>query len=278
MNFINFIHNKENTMSTNAVTLGEIGVENRVGEPSLRKLARVAGLLYLVIIIAGMFGEFFVRQSLIVPGDAAATANNIMASEMLFRAGIVADLVMIMADVALALIFYLLFKPVSNGLALLAAFFRLAQAVVLGINLLNLFFALGLLSGADYLAVFGADQLDALSMLFLNAHSVGYSLGLLFFGVNLLILGYLVFKSGYVPRIFGILLIAASLGYLIDGLAKVLLPNYAEFQPIFDMVVLTPAFIAELSLGLWLLLKGVKIQERDTERALNTTQAAESAT
>ena len=260
-------------MSTNATSLGKIETENRVYETSQRKLARVAGLLYLVIIIAGIFAEFFVRQSLIVPGDATTTANNIMASEMLFRAGIAADLVMIMADVALALVFYLLFKAVSNGLALLAAFFRLAQAAVLGINLLNLFFALGLLSGADYLSVFGADQLDAFSMLFLNAHSIGYSIGLVFFGVNLFILGYLVFKSGYVPRILGILLIAASLGYLVDSFAKVLLPNYAEFQPIFDLVVLMPAFIAELSLGLWLLLKGVKVQQRDTARSLNTTQA-----
>ena len=247
-------------MSTNAYALGKIGVENRVDESAQRKLARIAGLLYLIIIAAGIFAEFIVRQSLIVPGDATATAGNIMASEMLFRAGIAADLVMIMADVALAVVFYLLFKPVNNGLSLLAAFFRLAQATVLGINLLNLFFALGLISGAGYLAVSGADQLNSLAMLFLNAHGIGYSIGLVFFGANLLILGYLVFKSGYVPKILGILLIAASLGYLIDSFAKVLLPNYAEFQPIFDLAVFMPAFIAELSLGLWLLVKGVKVK------------------
>jgi hypothetical protein len=260
-------------MSTNATILGKTGVENRAGESSPRKLARAAGLLYLIIVAAGIFAEFIVRQSLIVPGDAAATADNIMASQMLFRAGIAADLVMIMADVALALVFYLLFKPVSNALSLLAAFFRLAQAIILGINLLNLFFALGVLSGADYLAVLGGGQQDALAMLFLNAHAVGYSIGLTFFGINLLILGYLVFKSGYVPRIFGILLIAASLGYLADSFAKVLLPNYAEFQPIFDLVVFTPAFIAELALALWLLLKGVKVEQRESGRSLNRRQA-----
>ncbi len=89
-----------------------------------KKTARVAGFLYLTIIIAGIFAEFFVRQSLIVPGDATATANNIMASEGLFRIGIASDLIMIMCDVALALAFYALLKPVSNSLSLLAAFFR----------------------------------------------------------------------------------------------------------------------------------------------------------
>jgi hypothetical protein len=260
-------------MSTNTYALGKFEMEEDIDNRPQRKLARVAGLLYLIIIIAGIFAEFIVRQSLIVPGDATATANNIMASEMLFRAGIAADLLMIMADVALALVFYILFKPVSNGLALLAAFFRLAQATILGINLLNLFFALGILSGADFLTVFGADQLHAFSMLFLNAHNIGYSIGLVFFGINLLILGYLVFKSGYFPKIIGILLVAASLGYLIDSFAKVLLPNYGEYQAIFDLVVVTPAFIAELSLALWLLVKGVMVQQPDSSISSTETQA-----
>jgi len=264
-------------MNTNTYALGKSEMKNRIDNLSQRKLARVAGLLYLIIIIAGIFAEFFVRQSLIVPGDALATANNIMASEGLFRLGIAADLIMIIADVALALVLYVLFRPVSNALSLLAAFFRLAQAVVLGLNLLNLFFVLQLLSGADYLAVLGADQLPAFSMLFLDAHSIGYSLGLVFFGINLLILGYLVFKSGYFPKILGILLLAASLGYLLDSFAKVLLPNYASYAPIFDLAVFTPAFIAELSFTLWLLIKGVKVQQPDISISVDTTPAKELA-
>jgi hypothetical protein len=196
-----------------------------------------------------------------VPGDATATANNIMASEGLFRVGIAGDLIMIMCDVALALIFYVLLKPVSNSLALLAAFFRLAQAATLGINLLNLLIVLQLLSGAGYLTVFGTDQLHALVMLFLDAHSIGYSIGLVFFGLSVFVLGYLVFKSGYFPRILGVLLIIASLGYLIDSFANFLLPNYDDYGAIFDLVVFAPAFIAELSLCLWLLFKGAKIPE-----------------
>jgi len=234
---------------------------NRISDISLHQAARIAGLLYLIIIMAGIFAEFFVRQSLIVPGDATATADNIMASEGLFRVGIASDLVMIMCDVALALIFYVLLKPVNNSLSLLAAFFRLAQAAILGINLLNLFFVLQLLSGAAYLTVFGADQLHALVLLFLNGHGLGYSIGLVLFGLSLLVLGYLVFKSGYFPRILGVLLIVASLGYLIDSFASFLLPNYDDYEAIFALVVFLPAFIGELSMCLWLLLKGVKEQQ-----------------
>ena len=226
-----------------------------------KKTARIAGILYLIIIIAGIFAEFFVRQSLIVPGDATATANNIMASEGLFRLGIAGDLIMIMCDVALALIFYVLLKPVSKALSLLAAFFRLGQAAILGLNLLNLFFVLQLLSGADYLTVFGADQLYALVLLFLTGHSIGYSIGLVLFGLSLFVLGYLVFKSGYFPKILGVLLIVAALGYLIDSFASFLLPNYDDYEAMFALVVFLPAFVGELSMCLWLLIKGVKVEQ-----------------
>jgi hypothetical protein len=240
---------------------------NSITDISQHKAARIAGVLYLIIIITGIFAEFFVRSSLIVAGDATATANNIMASEGLFRIGIASDLIMIMCDVALALIFYVLLKPINKPLALLAAFFRLAQATILGINLLNLFFVLRLLSGADYLSVIGADQLHALVMPFLDAHSMGYSIGLVFFGFSILILGYLVFKSGYFPRILGILLMIASIGYLIDSFANFLLINYEAYEQIFSMVVFIPAIIAELSLCLWLIFKGANIPKHGGEES-----------
>ena len=223
--------------------------------------ARVAGLLYLIIIISGIFAEFFVRSSLIVPGDATATANNIMASGSLFRMGIVSDTIMIICDIALALIFYLLLKPVSNALSLLAAFFRLVQSAVLGANLLMLFFVLQILNGADYLQALGTEQSHALSMMFLNAHGIGYSIALIFFGIHCFILGWLVFRSGYFPRVLGILLIIASLGYLTDSFAKTLMSNYDQYETTFALVVFAPAFIAELSMCLWLILKGVKVPE-----------------
>ena len=231
--------------------------------------ARVAGGLYLIIFVAGFFADMFVRGSLIVPGDATATANNIMASEGLFRVGIASDLIMIMCDVALGLSLYVLLKPVSQSLSLLAAFFRLAQAATLGVNLLNLFFALDLLSGADFLTVLSTEQVHAQALLFLNAHSTGYRIGLVFFGFSILVLGYLLFKSGYFPRILGILLIFSSLGYLIDSSASFLLLNYADYEAIFEMVVIVSAVIGELALTIWLLVKGVKVKQWE-ERALES--------
>ncbi len=228
--------------------------------PSPNTYARIAAVLYLIIIGAGIAAQFFVRGSLIVPGDAAATAQAITASESLFRLGIAGDLVMIAADIALALVFYILFRPVSHALSLLAAFFRLVQAAILGINLLNLLLVLKLLGGADYLAVFGADQLAAQALLYAEAHGMGYSLGLVFFGLNCLVFGYLVIKSRYVPRILGFLLIFAGAGYLVDCFAGFLLPDtYAAYADVFALVVFLPAIVGELALCLWLLIKGVAV-------------------
>ena len=148
---------------------------------SYGKISRIAGIGYLIIIIAGIFAEFFVRSSLIVPEDAAATVRNILASNQLFRIGIASDLLMLICDVVLALAFYILLLPVNKSLALLAAFFRLVHSAIYGVNLLNLFFVLKLLSGVEYLKVFTADQINAQVMVFLNAHSEGYLIGLIFF-------------------------------------------------------------------------------------------------
>lgn len=235
--------------------------------------ARIAAILYLTIIVAGIAAQFFVRGSLIVPGDAAATAQAITASESLFRLGIAGDLVMIAADIALALVFYMLFRPVSHALSLLAAFFRLVQASILGINLLNLLQVLKLLGGAEYLAIFGADQLAAQALLYAEAHAMGYSLGLVFFGLNCLVFGYLVVKSRYVPRILGFLLIFAGAGYLVDCFAGFLLPDtYAAYADLFALVVFLPAIVGELALCLWLLIKGVNVPQ--TPRSAATLQPA----
>jgi hypothetical protein len=223
-----------------------------------KKISRLTGALYLIIIASGMFAEFFVRGNLIVPGDASATTSNIIASESLFRLSIFADLIMVLCDIGLAILFYLLLKPVSKPLALLASFFRLAQATSLGVNLLNMFFVLQIIRGANYLSVFDLDQLQALIMMFLDSHSTGYTLALVFFGCSLIILGILMYKSGYFPKALGIMIIVAALAYLLDASAKILLSNYIDYQEILTIVVLVPAFIGELSLCLWLLFKGVE--------------------
>ena len=233
-----------------------------------KKTARIAGLLYLAIIAAGVFAEFIVRGSLIVPGNAAATAGNILASESLFRLGIAGDLIMLICDVALALVFFVLLKPVSRSLSLLAAFFRLAQAAVLGMNLLNLVLVLQLISGTDYLAVFGAEQLQAQAMLFLQVHAMGYTIGLVFFSMNCFLVGYLVFKSGYFPRFLGVLMGLAGAGYLFDAVVKVLRPDFQSYETI----MLAAVFLAEVAMCLWLLVKGMDDQPQEQGIALNAPQ------
>ena len=227
-----------------------------IADMSQRKAARIAGFGYLIILVAALFAEFFVRQSLIVPGDAATTVNNIIANELLFRSSVVGWLIALIFDVVVALALYVLLKPVNKSLALLAAWFRLIHAAIAGINLLNGFLALQLLGGAEYLSILEPNQLHALVLPFLNVHSYGLSIGISFFAPHLLILGYLVFKSGYLPKITGILLIIASILYLIDNLAYFLLPSY--MTPMFLALLI---LVAESVFFLWLLFKGGKIPE-----------------
>lgn len=226
---------------------------------SQHKVAAVAGFGYLAIIILGIFAEFFVRGKLIVPADATITAKNILASEWLFRIGIASDLIMLSFDVLVAWALYVLLKQVNQSLAMLALLFRLIHAAIYGATLLLLFFVLLLLSGADYLAAIETDTLHALVLLFLNGHSYGYDLGLLFFGLHCLVLGYLIFISGYIPKILGLLLISASLAYLTGSFTRFLFPDYIEvISPIYVV-----SLIAELSFCLWLLLKAIKLEPID---------------
>ncbi|MEP6595092.1 MAG: DUF4386 domain-containing protein, partial [Ginsengibacter sp.] len=164
---------------------------------SIKKTARIAGLLYLVLILVGMFAVIFVRDKLIVSGDVTATANNIMASQLLWRSGIVADLIMHVLDIPIMLVIYILLTPVNKNLALLALLFNLIQTAVLVANKLNLVAALLPLGNADYLGAFEASQLQAQMYLSLKLHDIGFGIGLIFFGFTCLVNGYLIFRSGY---------------------------------------------------------------------------------
>ncbi|MEZ5098390.1 MAG: DUF4386 domain-containing protein [Thermoleophilia bacterium] len=220
--------------------------------------ARTAGVLYLIIIAFGLFAEVIVRSRLIVPGDPGATAANIVDSEGLFRLGFAADLVVFLCDVALAIVLYYLLRPVSRTLSLLAAAFRLTQTAIIGLNLVNMFGALLILREADYLGSFQPSQSDALALLALDTHRYGYTLGLTFFGVGTLIVGYLAWRSRLVPRLLGVLLALAGLGYLIDSGAFFLVPGYdGSISPI----LLAPAIVGEVWFALWLLLKGRRLEE-----------------
>jgi Domain of unknown function (DUF4386) len=216
--------------------------------------ARVAGVFYLAIILLGLFGEVFVGGALVVSGDATATANNILASPMLWRAGMVGDLMMQACDIPVIVIFYLLFKPVSKSLALFATLINLIQTAVLAANKLNMLAPLLLLSDASYLKAFSPEQLHTLSYLAISAHNYGFGIGLLFFGFACLAQGYLIIKCGFLPKVLGVLLFAAGLSYLINSFAQLLAPSFAA--AIFPGV-LVPAFVGESALCVWLIVKGI---------------------
>ncbi|WP_038150469.1 DUF4386 domain-containing protein [Thiomicrorhabdus chilensis] len=221
--------------------------------PSLGQ-ARLAGFLYLVIIVCGIGSEVFIRSGLIVDGDAAATAANILESDGLFRLGFVADAIMLLSDVAIAVLFYVLLKPVNQTLALIAAAFRLTQASILGFNLLNYYAAALLMNGTVYLNGLELNQLQVLASLFLDLHSHGYDLGLIFFGLSNLILGYLLIRADYFPTFFGYGLIAAALVYLAGSFTRFVFPDYAGLM---EPLYLIP-LLAELAFALYLLVKGVR--------------------
>lgn len=223
---------------------------------SSRKTARMAGFLYLIFIVTCGFAVA-VRSKLIVFGDGAATANNIMASEWLFRIGFMSELLSAVLFLLSAWTLYVLLKPVNKNLALLFVLLNLGGVAIECINMLNQFAALLLLSGADYLKVFEADQLQALAMLFLKLHSNGYIIAQIFYGTWLFPLGYLVLKSGFLPRILGILLIIDCFAVLIWFFQSFLFPGYG----VIAYPCLVESFIAEFSLSLWLLIKGVKDQK-----------------
>lgn len=235
-----------------------------IAEISLSRAAKIAGIGYLVIIAAGIFAEFGIRSRLIIQGDAASTVNNILNSRWLFRLSIGSDLVMLICDIIVAWALYVFLKPVSSGYSLLAALFRLVHTAVYGVALLTLLFILLLLNGAAYLNVFEPEQLQALVLLLANVHSLGYIIALVFFALHVFIIGYLIFKSGYMPRTLGILLLLASLGYAVDSFANILLASYADYELIFALAVFLPAFISELSFALWLLIKGSKIPQAES--------------
>jgi len=233
--------------------------ENSIGQvadQSPRKTARMAGLFYLIFILTTVLATY-IRGGFIVSGDAVATANNIVSSQELFRVGFVTELISAVFFVLAAWALYVLLKPVNKNLALLFLLLNLGGVAVECINALNLFAALQLLSGANYLNVFQTGQLQAMAMSFLNLYTSGFLIAQIFFSAWLLPLGYLVYKSRFLPRLLGILLIIDFFGNLSWFLQGFLLPDYGILAYPGNAV----SFIAEISLMLWLLIMAFKEQK-----------------
>jgi len=235
-----------------------------VGSPDRAiKIARTAGFLYLLLAPLGFFGGTYI-PSITVAGDTATTVNNIMAQTMLYRLSILSALITPIVTVFVALYLYKLFKSVDRNQAGLMVGFAMAALPIAMLNQLNHFAVLRLLNSTDFLKVFGVDQIYSQVMFFLDLGHYGASIAAIFWGLWLLPMGYLVIKSGFLPKIIGVLLIIAGLGYLLDSLALFLLPNL-------NLDISGFTFIGEFLMLLWLLIKGVNV-EKWKKHILETTQ------
>jgi uncharacterized protein DUF4386 len=220
-----------------------------------RKAARAVGFSYLFALVTGVFAEFYARGTLLVHDDAAQTAQNIVAHEGLFRLGIVANLTTFSADIVLITALYAVLRPVAPNLALAALFWRLLETASLGISALSDFDVLRLLSGAGYLEPLDAPRLHALARLSVSAHDDAYQLGLFFFGFGSTLFCCLWLKSGYVPRALALFGVFAS---ALVGVCAYLFILFPRLAGIASPICYVPVFLFELTMGLWLSLRGVR--------------------
>lgn len=226
--------------------------------PFQRKYALTAGIALIIMALAASFSNGYVTGKLVVLDDATTTFNNIMSSITLFNAGIFGWLVIFICDVVVAWSLYIFLQPINKNLALLGALLRLTYTTILGVAILNLIFVSLLSSGTDYLFLLSNQQLQALSLLFLEAFHFIWSIGLIIFGGHLIIVGYLSFHSEQIPKIISIFLIIASLGYIAIHLFSTFLPHFDVIINVLKIIFTVPMILGELGFGLWLLFQGGK--------------------
>jgi len=224
----------------------------------LRQAALIAGFSYLLGPVT--YAEFSIYPKLVIPGNIEQTVQNLGAHQGLFAVAILCYLVEFIEDIVIAWALYVLLVPVNRALSLLTAWFRLMYTAIAFFGMLKLVTVFQLVSTPDYLAAFGAGPLHAQIQLLLGTFRDDWSIGLVLFGIHLVLLGYLIYRSGYIPRLLGILLVVDGLGWVIDSLQPYLYPN-AQLKYLF----LT--FFGEIFLMLWLLIRGWKVKEpkRDIE-------------
>ncbi|MFZ6052579.1 DUF4386 domain-containing protein [Halocola ammonii] len=216
---------------------------------NMNTTARLTGLGYLIIFLTGFFANFYTLESLVVSRDATTTALNIASNQSLYEMGVAAFTLMVLVDIILAFPLYQLLKSVNEKLARLSSALRLINGAVFAVALISLYRIALLAKG-------GAETLETTVMPLIQNFDAIWNLGLLFFGVHLLLLGWLIFKAINFPKIIGLFLLVAGAGYLIDSGARLYLPSYDQFKDIFEMIVVIPGVVGEFSLTLWLLIKG----------------------
>src|SRR5205085_991689 len=220
---------------------------------NVQTYARIAGVLFLLTLVAGGFGEGYVPSKFIVSSDAAATVANIRASEFVFRLGFAGFLIESLCDVALAWIFYVLLRPVNKNVSLLAAFLGLISTAVFAVTELFCFMALHITGHAEYLKSFSPDQLNTLALLSLKFYTVGGAILTAYYGLAWILRGYLMFYSGYLPKFLAVLMVVGGVGFFARNFLLILAPAYASD------VLLMLMFPGGLLLTAWLLIKGVDL-------------------
>jgi hypothetical protein len=229
---------------------------------SKNQLARVAGILYLILAVCGGFSELYVRSGVNVAGDTTATAENIRASATLFRVAFMTDLVNTACFILLAFALYVLLSPVNKKIASAFVIFNAITVAVMSVNMLNHAGALAVATEPAYVTALGAESADALALLFLDLHRRGYLIAQIFFGLWLLPLGFLVYKSGYFPRVLGIMLMIGCFGYLADLVA---VSSSPDLESSLSPYLALPAGLAEIAFMLWLLVKGATVHRQDEQ-------------
>jgi len=220
---------------------------------SVKTTARIAGSLYLIVIVGGLFAELMVRGKLVVNGDAAATARNIVAHQQLYRWGFAVEIFYCACNIPITLMFYKLFKIVNRDLTMLVVFFSITGTAVEAVSLLAHFAPIVFLGGGHQVSVFTTEQLQAWSYLSLEFFETGFSIALVFFGGYCICMGYMIFRSTFLPRLIGILLAFQGLCYLVLSFSNFLSPPLAHTL----FPVLMVSGLGEISFCLWLLIAGV---------------------
>ena len=220
------------------------------------KIARIAGFLYLLIIIFGLIAQIFVRDNLVDYDNATTTAKNILASEFWYRFGFVSELLMLVCDIGVTTILFILLRETSKNLSLLSTLFRLASIIILCMTALSHYAALFFLKGSGFLDVFTTNQLNAFALLTIKLHGTGYNISLLFFGFHLIILGYLIYIADIFPKFLGVLLLVGGTCYVFNSFTWFLFPSLAK--------MIYPAILIPCAIGEWifcfrLLIKGVNV-------------------
>jgi hypothetical protein len=233
---------------------------------SNKKIARIAGFMFLLIVTGWTLNWIFVDSKIHAAGNVMATVNNIMANELLFRIGIANELIFSIFGIVLALGLYIILKPVNKNLALLALCWKLMDAIIGTVNVLVTFIVLQMVNGKATMTVFKPEQLQDIAGLFFNIRANGAAIAMLFLGLGFMVFFYLLFKSKYVPGILAGFGVLSYFLIFVNSLANILLPQNAAVltmvNPI-SMIFMTPSILFELLIGFWLICKGINVPARD---------------